>query len=72
MHDGIDAFEQRLEVGTGNVDPVELEVPAPPSRLAHIERDDVRDVGMFDEQREEPLPHETHAPVTAIAGTSIH
>ena len=67
VHDHVDALEQRLELGAGDVDPGELDVARAPIRLAHVEsehRDRRRDV------RRAPggagCPTRPDAPVTAI------
>ena len=43
VHDRVDAVEHGGQVARRDVDPVELEAPHPPGRLAHVETDDALD-----------------------------
>ena len=62
VDNGVDALEDGLQVRAGDVDPVEFERAAAPLRLADVERDDARDVGMVGEPWEQPLPDEARRP----------
>ena len=53
VHDHVDALEQRLELGAGDVDPGEFDRAGAPLGLAHVEAEDAFDVGMRGEDREE-------------------
>ena len=53
VHDHVDALEQRLQLGAGDVDPGELDRAGTPFGLAHVEAEDAIDVGMGGEHGKE-------------------
>ena len=58
VHEHVDPLEQRLEIVTGDVDPVQLEVWRPARRFAHIEPDDPRHVRLGLQAEQQTLPEE--------------
>ena len=59
VHDDVDALEQWLQLGAGDVDAGEFHRPRAPFRLAHVESEHPIDVGMGGEHREEMAAHES-------------
>ena len=59
VHDDVDALEQRLQLGAGDVDAGEFDRARAPFGLAHVESEHPIDVGMGGEHREEMAAHES-------------
>ena len=55
----VGALEQRLELGAGHVDEVELEGADPPPGWAHVEADEAGHGAVRGEDGQEPLPDDT-------------
>jgi hypothetical protein len=55
VHEDVDAFEERLELGSGDIDEVELEPACASAGWAHVEADDARDRRVVGERGEQAL-----------------
>ncbi len=58
VHDDVDALEQRLQLGAGDVDAGELDYTRAALGLADVESEHALDVGVRGEHRQQRTPHE--------------
>jgi hypothetical protein len=59
VDDHVDPLEQRLQLGAGDVDPLELHRARASFRLAHVEAEDALDVGMRGQHGQQMTTDET-------------